>query len=294
MRVDHQADGDKEDGTEQIAYRLDQPFDLQQLTRLGHDRANQECTQHHAVLKLDHQQAETEAQTQHGNQQHLVAFEFRHVSQQPGHQQDADDQRDDHEQRQLAHRGKHFAGADRAADRNPRQQGDDADAEDVLDDQHAEDELGKTLVLHLQVIERLDDDGGRGDRQDGAQEQRVHGVPVEPAANLETDPDHQDDFQEGRDKGRGADLEQLAQAEFQPQAEHQEDDAQLCQGLDGVFIVDQAERRRVRTDNEACNDVAQHDGLLEPMKENRDHPGNQHDHCQILDEADGMHGAILL
>ncbi|MNH37065.1 hypothetical protein D3C79_979210 [compost metagenome] len=58
--------------------------------------------------------------------------------------------------------------------------------------------------------------------------------------------------------------------------------------------MNQAERRGVRADDETGNDVAQHYWLLEAMKQNGHYPGDQHDHCQILDEADGMHGAILL
>ncbi|MND67607.1 hypothetical protein D3C80_590270 [compost metagenome] len=171
LRVDHQADGDEEDGAEQVTYRLDQAFDLQQLTRFGHDRANQEGAQHHAVFQLHHQQAEAEAQAKHGNQQHFVAFELGHIGQQPRHQQNADDQGNDHEQRQFSYGGEHFPRADRAADSDAGQQGDDADAEDVLDDQHAEDQLGEALVLHLQVVQCLDDDGGRGNGQDRAEEQ---------------------------------------------------------------------------------------------------------------------------
>ena len=49
LRIDQQADGDEEDRTEHVADRLDQPFDLHQLARLGHDRADQEGAEHHAV-----------------------------------------------------------------------------------------------------------------------------------------------------------------------------------------------------------------------------------------------------
>ena len=73
----------------------------------------------------------------------------------------------------------------------------------------------------------------------------------EQAADFVADTDHQDDFQERRDKRRGADLEQLAQAELQAQTEHQENHPQLGEGLDGLFVVDQAERRSVRADDEA-------------------------------------------
>ncbi len=206
-RIDHQTDGDEKDRAEHVANRFDQTLDLQQLTRLGHDRADQEGTQHHAVFQLDHQQAEAETQAQHGDQQHLVALESGDIGQQSRHHKDADHQRHNHEQRQLAHSGKHFSGADRAADRDTGQQRDNADAENVFHDQHAEDQLGKALVFHLQIVERLDDDGGGRDRQNRAEKQRIHGFPAKELPDLVTDPDHQGNFQKRRDERCGADLE---------------------------------------------------------------------------------------
>ena len=150
--------------------------------------------------------------------------------------------------------------------------------------------MGEALVLHLQVAERLDDDGGGGDRQDRAEEQRVHGAPLEEATDLEADPDHQDDFQERRDERRGADLEELAQAELQAEAEHQEDHPEFGQGLDRVFVVDQSEGRGVRADDEAGDDVAEDHRLAQAVEEDSDHTRHQHDHGEVLDEIDGMHG----
>ncbi|MCY1174948.1 hypothetical protein D9M73_151670 [compost metagenome] len=84
-------------------------FNFQQLTGFCHDRADQERAEHHAVFKLDHQQAKAETQTEYGDQQHLVALELRHISQQARNQQNADDQGDNHEQRQFADGGEHLA-----------------------------------------------------------------------------------------------------------------------------------------------------------------------------------------
>ena len=207
LRVDHQANRHEENRAEHVANGFDQAFDLNQLPGFSHDRADQKGPEHHAVFQLHHQQAETKAQPQYRDQQHLVAFKLGHISQQARHQQNTNHQRNDHEQRELADCGEHLAGADRATHGDARQQGNDADTQDVLDNQHTENQLGEPLVFHLQVVESLDDNGGRGDCQDRAEEQRVHGAPVEPAADLVADPDHQHDFQERRDKRRGPDFE---------------------------------------------------------------------------------------
>ncbi|MNF92717.1 hypothetical protein D3C84_753690 [compost metagenome] len=50
----------------------------------------------------------------------------------------------------------------------------------------------------------------------------------------------------------------------------------------------------MRADDKAGDDVTQHHRLFETVKEDGDHTRNQHDHCQVLDKAYGMHGVVLL
>ncbi|MNV86351.1 hypothetical protein D3C71_1803790 [compost metagenome] len=54
--------------------------------------------------------------------------------------------------------------------------------------------------------------------------------------------------------------------------------------------MNEPERRSVRTDDETRDDIAQDHRLFEPMKQHGHHARHQHDHCQILNETDGMHG----
>ena len=53
-----------------------------------------------------------------------------------------------------------------------------------------------------------------------------------------------------------------------------------------VFVVDQRIRRRVRADDDARNDVAEHHRLLEPMKNNRDQSSHDHHDREVLQEID--------
>jgi len=58
--------------------------------------------------------------------------------------------------------------------------------------------------------------------------------------------------------------------------------------------MNQTERGGVRANDEAGDNVTQHHRLFEAVKKNGDDASDQHDDCQVLDEADGMHGVILL
>ena len=91
-----------------------------------------------------------------------------------------------------------------------------------------------------------------------------------------------------RDEGRRADLLQLPQAELEPERKHQKDHAQLGERLDRLVIGDERKRRRVRADDHASEDVTEHDRLLEPVKNNRDQPGDDHHDREVLQEAHVM------
>ncbi len=69
-------------------------------------------------------------------------------------------------------------------------------------------------------------------------------VPAEPSADFIAAPNHQHDLGQYREEVRRAHLEQLAQIKFESEREHQEDDAEFVQGLNGGFVVNEVERRR--------------------------------------------------
>src|SRR4051812_41492003 len=65
--IDEQPDGNKEDCAEHVADRLQQHFNALYLTSLSHDRANKEGAESDAVLQLDGQKRDAEAETEHGD-----------------------------------------------------------------------------------------------------------------------------------------------------------------------------------------------------------------------------------
>ena len=62
----------------------------------------------------------------------------------------------------------------------------------------------------------------------------------------------------------GADAEQLAQAELEPEREHQQDHAELGERLDDVRVGDERDAD-VRADDQPGEDVAEHDRLTEAL-----------------------------
>ena len=73
--------------------------------------------------------------------------------------------------------------------------------------------------------------------------------------------------------------EQLAEAELEPEPEHQEDHAELGERADDLRIRDQRDRE-VRADDEAREDVAEHDGLPQPLEDQGGHRGDAEDDRQ--------------
>jgi hypothetical protein len=136
---------------------------------------------------------------------------LRDLVQQARHREDADDQRRDQEYEQGAERLQHGTGVDGAGLGGARQQCDHRDGENILDNQDREHDLGEMLFLELEVLERLDGDRRRRDRQHRAEEHRVHDAPVERATDRVAERKHQHDARNGRDQRGRADPAQMAE-----------------------------------------------------------------------------------
>ena len=74
-----------------------------------------------------------------------------------------------------------------------------------------------------------------------------------------------------------------------PDGKHQQDNPQLREGFDGLLVLDQRDRRGVRPDQDAGQNVAQHHRLLEPLANDRGHGCRRHHHRQVLDQLQSVH-----
>ena len=95
-------------------------------------------------------------------------------------------------------------------------------------------------------------------------------------ADLVAGEHHQEDRQRRGDQRGGGHAAELAQIKLEPKREHQEHHAKFGERLDGVFSAD--EFKQVRADEDAGDDVAQHDRLLEALEQHGHDAGGNHDH----------------
>ena len=112
---------------------------------------------------------------------------------------------------------------------------------------------------------------------------------MEKPADLITHPEQQQDFQKGGEQGGRAHARELPQVELQAERKHEQDDPQLREGIDGFPVLNEDRGRRVRADDDARNNVAQHHRLFEAVKDHRHQPGHNHYHRQVLQEVEGVH-----
>ncbi len=101
---------------------------------------------------------------------------------------------------------------------------------------------------------------------------------------------HHEDGESGGDESGRADVVQFAQAELQTEREHEEDDPELREGVDGLLVIDPRQPRRVRTDDDTGEDVTEDDRLLETMEKNGDETGRDHDHREVMQETQVVRG----
>ena len=107
------------------------------------------------------------------------------------------------------------------------------------------------------------------------------------------EPDH-DAALEHRDRaGRRADLDELSEAELEPEREHQQDHAELGERVHRVAFGDERDRD-VRPDDQPGEQVAEHDRLVQALEhDRRDCRHAQHDR-EVLEKQVRVHWQNLL
>jgi hypothetical protein len=161
----------------------------------------------------------------------------------------------------------------------------------IFEDENSHHELTHGFCYPL-PIERLGDDGGAGDGDDRAGKQALDSRPSQQLSGYEAQPDHETGLHERSQTRSGAQLEQLAEAELEPERKHQQNDAELGQRLDDPAIRNERDWH-VRADDEPGQNVAKHHGLVQSLKQHGRDGGHAQDGRQRQQESMGIHNTRL-
>ena len=280
-RGDHHTHGDEEDGAEEVLDRRDDALNVLAFNGLSKNGTHHEGAERggeaHGLGQRDHAEAQADAD----DEQDLVVEEAARPLEDGRDDVDAHQEPKDEEERQLGQVEEHLAAGELVGDRHRGQEDHEQDRDQVLDHEGAEHHPGPGPAFQAHVVVGLEDHHRGGHRQQTAQENALHGRPAHGLGGHETQHEHAQELASGRDEGAAAHLEQLLETEFQTQTEHQEDDADLRPLVDRLLGGDPREPGNVRADEEAGEDVAQDERLLEGLGYDGEGAGGYEDDRQI-------------
>ena len=267
LRVNHHAHRDKEDGREEDFNTLRKTLNTMAFSGFRKNGTYYECTksggESHAVGNDHHGEAETEGD----NQQVFIVDIFFELPQQCRNQIDTDHKPDNQEEDEFHDAHQHLlAGRGMLTRRDGGNQHHHHHGHNVLDDQYHHREVGKRLPFEVQILESLDDDGGRGHRQHTAEEDAFHDTPAHDDTEQRTHAHHTDDADKRGNEGLTAHRHQFLEAKFQSDPEHHEDDTDFGPGLHFSNVCDGGEHMQVRSHQETGHQIPQYKGLLQKLK----------------------------
>ena len=273
--VKHHADRDEEHCAEEILYPLRQMLHALGMYRARKQRACEECAESRGEAEGIGQEHHTEAQAEGDDQQSLIAHKRRSLVEQRRQQVDAENKPEREIQHQHAKLQRKRHTGDTLPDGNGREDYHHEYSRDVLNDQCAEHELGKALLLDAEIIKGLDDDSGGAHGEHAAEEDAVHRAPAERLTDKVAEEQHAADLGQGGYDSRAADAHELMEIELQPEAEHEDYYADLAPCAYGGAVGDVKEEGHVRADQEAREYVAQNERLIQLFENDGDDAAGQ-------------------
>ncbi len=285
----------EENRREHVANRPDFPLDLAPGARLGDQTAGEEGAEGDRVAEGPSYGSHAKAET-HTDQHHCLRPPMlRRSAHRAGNDQHARRQHDEQRQRETGETTANQRNRQGTGRGNRGENREQQDRREVLEDQHPEEEVLELPRRRL-FFERLHDDHRAGNRYDSSREETGERGPPEEMADGIAQHQHAADFDGRGEPGGWGERDYLSHAELQPDAEHQQDDAQLRQSLDRCFVGDEAGRSS-GTDQEAGQQVAKDNRQLEPLAgERRDRGGHQNDGKvakKIVDWHSGRAGTAI-
>ena len=266
MRVDHHTDRDEKHGTKQI---LDWGGDLMNclyLKRFRQDRAHDERAQSRGIARDVCQNDHQETQADRKNRQRLLRHEFARPAQHGRHQENTAKKPYQQEENQLQHTGYQFHTVKRLADRQCGKNDQKQHCLQVLHHQLADDIAAELLAMQLHVVEGFSDNRRGRNGKHRAEEDAVHLRPAQGLSEHESHHAHRHQLSEGRHADRPSHFLQLLETELQADAKQHEHHADFAPGLHARVVLDDRKPLEVGPDEESSDDIAQHNGLFQPLE----------------------------
>ena len=261
-RFDQHADRHEKNRPEEVFDRRHHFFDRFGFGGPGQYRAHYERAEGRRKADRIGQHDHTEAQAQRNDQQRLGIEQPPYAPQQRRDQVNRHNEPRNEEKEQFEQPSCNIRLFDVLLHVKGRKQHEQHHGEQVFDDQYAEHLPGKFAVTQAQVVERLDDDRGRGHGQHAAEENTVGRGPVQHASGHKAGAHHPGDDHHRRHQRRAAHLHQFIEAELEPERKEQEDDADLGPDIHVIHVRHPFEQE-IPAAKESGDDVAQHDRLFQ-------------------------------
>ena len=224
-RVDHHADGDEENGTEEILHGSRDALDALRLDRLCQNAAHHERAERAAVARLRGYHDQEEAQPHADHQQRLAVHPLPRAAQEQRHHVHAHHEPQNEEETEFEQAAHQFRALEMARHGQRTQHHHEQDAENVFEDKHAQYLAGKFLLPQPEVVEGFIDNRGGRHGQHAAEEEAVHTVPAEERTEKTAYTNHAKHDGASRYDWANAHFDDFLERKLQPEGEHQEDHA---------------------------------------------------------------------
>ncbi|CAA9315209.1 MAG: hypothetical protein AVDCRST_MAG16-403 [uncultured Frankineae bacterium] len=255
---------------------------VRRVTRLADDQPGEEGAQRHRDPGQGGQVGGAQAQRDDREQEDLGRARPGDGLQHRGHHPARDHERDRDDRRGGRESADQSAGPAAVPVAEHRQQEHHRHDGEVLEDQQSQARLAGRRAGGAAVGEQLEHDGGRGQRDEQAGEQRRAQVDTGQHEHAGDHGDRAEHLQRPAEQHQPADRHQPADGELDADREQQQDDADLGGGVDHLALADDGQR--VRADQHARQQEADDRHDAQPGADVADHRPGHHQRRDLRQE----------
>ena len=251
------------------------------LDGLSEDRTHYEGAKRRGESHRHGQRHHAEAEADADDQQDFVVDILAGPLEDARNYVNTDQEPENQEKGQLGQVEEHLLACETVGDRHRGEEDHQENGYQVFYDQRTEYHPGERILLEAHVVVGLEHHHRGGHREQTSQEDTFHGAPAHGLSREIAQHENPEEFGSSCQQGAAAHFEQLLETELQSETEHQKDDADLRPLVDGFFTRDAREEGDVRTDQEAGDNIAQDQGLLQRLRDDGKEAGGDQNHRQI-------------